>query len=585
VEYERDPTQIQFISPIGRQIAATVSSIQIINGANMQIFGTLYVAYDGFPTTTGTVRHDIIQNGTIVATANLPVTVNFVDCPGRIDTIRVLGVYSEQTRRQLAEERTSIRDIITRSEERYMPRVFANSGVNNVVVKFTNSDGELVTEVTEIPGNMGNDFPTLVSPLFNRHGSRLYNLREQHKADMVCIFNVSGFSNAAIVGPVPLLNSSTFNIDVSTATAKTNPEVVQFSLAPEAIPYTILHEIGHVCGGAHERSAPNSIIGSTPDANGLRYTGQRVVYPTTNTIEAFITGTIMYHGGGSNGPVDPSVERFASERIPYWSNPNITVTVPDQAQTNGVTMPTPRQLVIGVTGETNMTRVMRENAPLWANFYPDAAPYLTLTGPTQAQAANPVRFDAVICSGVPPFLVQWTVQPMLGGVGITPIFSNNNQTALFTMPSGVGAVRVQARVRDASGVESVITRTVLETTVLVVAESKGGAETHSGGGSGEQNMRSAEDELASIQTLFLAQNRPNPCQQETEIAFVLPTAEHVRLSFYDALGREVLVSLSERMNAGIHRITQTFEGLPSGVYRYCLQAGQERVSRTLILVK
>lgn len=250
---------------------------------------------------------------------------------------------------------------------------------------------------------------------------------------------------------------------------------------------------------------------------------------------------------------------------------------------NGVIVPTPRQVTIGVAGVQNMTRVMQENGPAWANNYAEPSPNLVLTGPTQVRVGDVARFDASACTGAPPYLYQWTIQAMLGGVAINAVFSNSNQTATFTMPAGIGAVRVQVRVRDADGTESVVTRTVTEAPTVLIAEAKGSASLTAGNSSNATNTPTEASE--AIPTLQLAQNQPNPCSRETEISFALPETDNVRLSLYDALGREVMTALDERMKAGTHSIRLTLENLPSGVYSYRLRAGNYVAARTLLLAK
>jgi hypothetical protein len=575
VEYVQG--QGEYDAPAGIQNTALTSAVFLRRSTTTRIYVILRARYNNAATLTGTVRHDIVQDGNVLATVNLPVTVNFVECPGRVDTIRVMAVYTAATRQHLAENNTSVNKIIRRGEQ-YMPRVFTNSGIPNVYVKFVNPDGDLVTEVPEA-------FSILetVNDQVQIPGTRLFALRESFKADMICVFNISNVTRSSGVNATPRQEATTFAVDVRVPVPR--PDTLQHSLAPEALPYVILHELGHICGGEHEDSPFTYGFGqgSSPDANGFRYTGQRIVYLTTSTIETFFTGTIMFHGGGVNGPVDPSVGRFASERIPYWSNPNITVTVPDEALMNGVVVPTPRQVTIGNTATSNMTRVMQENGPAWANNYTEPSPNLVLTGPTQVRVGDVARFDASACTGTPPFLYQWTIQTMLGGAAVNAVFSNNNQTATFTMPAGAGAVRVQVRVRDADGTESVVTRNLTEAPAVLIAQAKESGASLTAGNSSSTNAPTEISE--AIQTLQLAQNQPNPCTRETEIAFALPEAEHVRLSLYDALGREVMTALDEHMRAGTHRITLTLENLPSGVYSYRLRAGNRVAVRTLILAK
>jgi uncharacterized lipoprotein YddW (UPF0748 family) len=95
-----------------------------------------------------------------------------------------------------------------------------------------------------------------------------------------------------------------------------------------------------------------------------------------------------------------------------------------------------------------------------------------------------------------------------------------------------------------------------------------------------------DDEIAS--GIRLEQNYPNPFNPETVIGFQLSGAHMgtpVRLSVYDVLGREVAVLVDGPIPAGSHSVTFDASALSSGVYLYVLSAGDQRVSRTMTLMK
>jgi flagellar hook assembly protein FlgD/DNA/RNA endonuclease YhcR with UshA esterase domain len=86
------------------------------------------------------------------------------------------------------------------------------------------------------------------------------------------------------------------------------------------------------------------------------------------------------------------------------------------------------------------------------------------------------------------------------------------------------------------------------------------------------------DGRLAVPTQFsLDQNYPNPFNPTTTIRFGLPAAASVRLTVYDALGREISTLVNEEMGAGY--LTVTWNGtnndgarVASGVYFYRLQA-------------
>ncbi|MEM1093742.1 MAG: T9SS type A sorting domain-containing protein [Bacteroidota bacterium] len=80
-------------------------------------------------------------------------------------------------------------------------------------------------------------------------------------------------------------------------------------------------------------------------------------------------------------------------------------------------------------------------------------------------------------------------------------------------------------------------------------------------------------------------NYPNPFNPSTVLRFTLPAAQQVRLAVYDALGREVAVLRDGVLTAGTHEATFEAAGLPSGLYLYRLEAGQQQQTRLMHLMK
>ena len=80
-------------------------------------------------------------------------------------------------------------------------------------------------------------------------------------------------------------------------------------------------------------------------------------------------------------------------------------------------------------------------------------------------------------------------------------------------------------------------------------------------------------------------NYPNPFNSETTIGYALPHDAKVRLVVYDLLGHEVAVLVDGPQPAGRRAVRFSGDHLPSGLYAYRLQAGNEVVVRTMILAK
>ena len=78
---------------------------------------------------------------------------------------------------------------------------------------------------------------------------------------------------------------------------------------------------------------------------------------------------------------------------------------------------------------------------------------------------------------------------------------------------------------------------------------------------------------------------PNPFNPVTEIRYDLPRASCVNLRVFDILGREVAILVDKPMPAGSYALQWNAENLPSGMYFAVLQAGSERMTRKVLLLK
>ena len=83
----------------------------------------------------------------------------------------------------------------------------------------------------------------------------------------------------------------------------------------------------------------------------------------------------------------------------------------------------------------------------------------------------------------------------------------------------------------------------------------------------------------------LSQNYPNPFNPSTIISFALPKAENVKLFIYNMLGEKIAELVNENMSAGIHSVPFDASKFVSGIYIYRISAGQNVITKKMMLLK
>lgn len=83
----------------------------------------------------------------------------------------------------------------------------------------------------------------------------------------------------------------------------------------------------------------------------------------------------------------------------------------------------------------------------------------------------------------------------------------------------------------------------------------------------------------------LHQNYPNPFNPATVISYQLKVNSEVSLEIFNMLGQKIDVLEKGRKSAGIHSVTFDAAHIPSGIYIYKLQAGEEVLTRKMTLMK
>ncbi len=98
-------------------------------------------------------------------------------------------------------------------------------------------------------------------------------------------------------------------------------------------------------------------------------------------------------------------------------------------------------------------------------------------------------------------------------------------------------------------------------------------------------ITSAEGEQNTVNSFELFQNYPNPFNPNTTIKFSISEPQKVKLTIYSLLGEEIKVLVDEYKSSGSQLVIFDASGLSSGVYIYSLIAGNQRLSKKLILLK
>ena len=83
----------------------------------------------------------------------------------------------------------------------------------------------------------------------------------------------------------------------------------------------------------------------------------------------------------------------------------------------------------------------------------------------------------------------------------------------------------------------------------------------------------------------LNQNYPNPFNPSTNISYSLPDESFVKLSVFDILGNKVAEPVSETQPAGDYQVKFDAANISSGIYFYTLSAGENKITKKMILLR
>ncbi|MFV1883593.1 MAG: CHRD domain-containing protein [Balneola sp.] len=99
-------------------------------------------------------------------------------------------------------------------------------------------------------------------------------------------------------------------------------------------------------------------------------------------------------------------------------------------------------------------------------------------------------------------------------------------------------------------------------------------------------ITSNEEDFETKPLIFgLEQNYPNPFNPSTTISFTLSETGNANLKVFNMLGQEVATLANERLNAGNHTFSFDASSLASGMYIYQLQAQNQTITKSMMLIK
>lgn len=89
----------------------------------------------------------------------------------------------------------------------------------------------------------------------------------------------------------------------------------------------------------------------------------------------------------------------------------------------------------------------------------------------------------------------------------------------------------------------------------------------------------------AISGFMLKQNYPNPFNSVTTIRYSIPKTGHVELTVFDVLGHKIETLVNITQIPGNYTISFDASNLPSGVYYYRLQFGQQSITQKMLLIR
>ncbi len=94
-----------------------------------------------------------------------------------------------------------------------------------------------------------------------------------------------------------------------------------------------------------------------------------------------------------------------------------------------------------------------------------------------------------------------------------------------------------------------------------------------------------ENPAEVVSDFQLYQNYPNPFNPTTIISYSIYNTGFVTLKIFDLRGKELIILVNEKQNAGNYDVEFDASDFPAGVYFYRISSGKNSVTRKMILIK
>lgn len=101
----------------------------------------------------------------------------------------------------------------------------------------------------------------------------------------------------------------------------------------------------------------------------------------------------------------------------------------------------------------------------------------------------------------------------------------------------------------------------------------------------ENLVTGTEENVSDPREFILGQNFPNPFNPATTIKYDIPESRFVTIKVFDVLGNEIRTLVNEVKQSGSYEVKFNASALPSGVYFYSLQAGDQVETKKMVLMK